>query len=177
MNKKTFNIDNISFDIYSDNSVFGDGTHESTQYMLKFLQKYLIKDKSMMDIGTGTGILSVFAAKNGAKNILAIDISTPSLEWARKNFKRNNVNVEVEVNNLTEYIDEKFDIICANLPPAEQVENLKTVAKNLNKNGILIISWFNILKIENYSKDFKIVEHIEGAEYDGYVLTKINKEE
>ena len=170
MNKKTFNINNIIFDIYSDSTVFGDGSHESTNSVLELLSKQNLKDKKVMDIGTGTGIQSVFAKLSGAEHVMAIDIFASSLEWARKNFKRNNVEVEVEINNLTQYIDDKFDIVIANLPPAEQCENLKDIKKNLNDGGILIISWKNIIPLKDWNRDFEVVEHIEGKEYDAYVL-------
>ena len=173
MDKTTFNINNITFDIYSDSSVFGDGSHHSTQNVLALMSKQDFKDKTVMDIGTGTGILSVFSKLSGAKHVLAIDLFASSLEWARKNFKRNDVEVEVEINNLTEYMDEKVDIIMANLPPAEQCENLKTVAKNLNEDGILIISWLNRIPLKDWNKDFEVVENIEGEDYDGYILRKL----
>ena len=172
MEKTTFNINNIEFDIYSDSSVFGDGTHESTQWMLDLMSNYDFKDKSLIDIGTGTGILSVFAKMSGASHVLALDMSATALEWCRKNAKRNNVEIDAEINNLTEYIDEKADVILANLPPAEQCENLKSVAKNLNDDGILVVSWLNIIPLKDFNKDFEIVKHIEGKEYDAYVLKK-----
>lgn len=170
MNKNTFNVNDITFDIYSDSSVFGDGTHETTNFMLELMRKHELKDKNVIDIGTGTGVLSVFASLSGAKRVLALDASATAIEWARKNFKRNSVEVDVEVNNLTEYIDEKADIIVANLPPAEQVENLKSVKKNLNEDGVLIISWLKNLAFKQFVRGFKVIEHIEGIEYDAYVL-------
>lgn len=172
MNKNNFIINSIEFTIYSDSNVFGDGTHESTKAVLELLSRCEIKDKNVIDIGTGTGVQSVFASLSGANHVLALDISASSLEWARKNFKRNNVNVDTEINNLTEYIDDKADIILANLPPAEQVENLKTIEKNLNEDGILIISWLNILPLERHAFNFEVIDHIEGLEYDAYILKK-----
>lgn len=172
MKKTTFNINNLTFDIYSDETVFGDGTHHSTKNVLDLLSKQDFKNKSVFDIGTGTGILSVFAKLSGADRVFAVDLFASSLEWARKNFKRNNIEVETEINDLTNYIDDKFDIIMANLPCAEQCENLKTVAKNLNDDGILIISWKNLVPLKDFNKDFEIVDHIEGPDYDAYTLKK-----
>jgi ribosomal protein L11 methyltransferase len=177
MEKKTLKVNEIAFDIYSDAYVFGDGTHESTQFMLDLMAKCDFKDKSVIDVGTGTGILSVFAKLSGASHVLALDMSAPSLEWCRKNAKRNNVEVDLEINNLTQYIDDKADIILANLPPAEQCENIKTIKKNLNNDGMLIISWRNIIPLEDFNKDFKVIEHIEGKEYDAYILKLIESEE
>lgn len=172
MNKHDIKINNITFSVYKDKKVWGDGEHESTKYMMQFISKYGVKDKSVIDIGTGTGILSVLCGKLGASHILALDLDTHSLEWARKNFKRNDVEVEVEVNNLTDYIDDKADVILANLPGVVQVENVKTVAKNLNEDGLFIMSWWNKLKFEDYVRGFEVIEHIAGNDYDGYVLKK-----
>lgn len=172
MDKYDFNINNIQFSIFKDEKAWGDGEHESTRFMMKLIEKYGVEDKSIIDIGTGTGILSVLCGKLGASHILALDIDTHSLEWARKNFKRNEVKVDVEVNNLTDYIDDKADVILANLPGPIQVENVKTVGKNLNDDGLFIMSWWNKLKFEDYVRNFEVIDHIEGKDYDGYVLRK-----
>ena len=103
---------------------------------------------------------------------LAVDLFASALEWARKNFKRNHVDIEVEINDLTRDMDGTFDVIVANLPPAPQCENLRNVVKNLNDDGILIISWYNVIPLKDFNKHFEIVEHIEGREYDVYVLKK-----
>lgn len=170
MDKYDITVNDISFSIFKDNGAWGDGNHESTKFVMDFIYKYGVKDKSVIDVGTGTGILSVLCALLGASSILAIDIDTHSLEWARKNFKRNNVNVEVEVNNLTEHLDDKADVVLANLPGQVQVENMKDITKNLNKGGLLIISWWNKLKFENYVKGFEVVDYSKGNDYDAYVL-------
>lgn len=172
MEKHDLKINEIEFTIFKDDKVWGDGEHESTKSMMDLICKYGVKDKSVLDVGTGTGILSVLCGKLGASHILALDIDTHALEWARKNIKRNEVNVDVEVNCLTEYIDDKADVILANLPAPDQVENVKTVAKNLNDDGLLIMTWWNKLDFEHYVRGFKIVEHIEGEEWDAYVLKK-----
>lgn len=170
MEKIDIKIDDIEYAIFKDGNVWGDGTHETTKNMLDLIVKYGVKDKTVIDVGTGTGILSILCAKLGAKSILALDIDMDSVEWARKNFKRNNVDVEVEINDITRYIDEKADVVLANLPAIVQVENVKIVKNNLKDDGILIISWLNKLKFENYVKGFEVVEHILGKEFDAYVL-------
>lgn len=172
MEKYELNIDGTEFFIFKDRLAWGDGQHESTGFMLDLISKYGVKDKTVIDVGTGTGILSVLCGKLGASHILALDIDTHSLEWARKNFKRNGVEVEAEVNDLTNHLDDKADVILANLPGPVQVENLKNVGKNLNDDGLLIASWWNKLRFEDYVRGFKVVEHIKGEDYDAYVLKK-----
>lgn len=170
MEKYDIKVNNIEFSIFKDDKVWGDGNHESTQALMQLISKYGVKDKTVIDIGTGTGILSVLCGKLGASHILALDIDTHAIEWARKNFKRNNVEADVEVNDMTNYIDEKADIVLSNLPTTYQVENVKSVAKNMNDDSLFIMSWWNKLKFEDYVRGFEVVEHIEGNEWDAYVL-------
>lgn len=172
MEKITFNKNGIEFDIYTADNVWYDLEHESTEQHINSIFKYGVKDKSVIDIGTGTGLLSVLCAKLGANHILALDLDTHALEWARKNFKRNKVGVDVEVNDLTRFIDDKADVILANLPGPVQVENVKTVGNNMHEDSILILTWWNTLPFERYVMGFEIIEHIEGEDYDGYVLKK-----
>ena len=172
MEKHDLKINDIEFTIFKDAGVWGDGTHESTKSIMDLICKYGVEGKTVIDIGTGTGILSVLCGRLGASHILAIDLSTHALEYARKNFKQNEVAADVEVDNLTDYIDDKADVILANLPDIAQVENVKTIAKNMHDNGLLIISWRKLLDFNDLVRGFEVIEHIEGEEWDAYVLKK-----
>lgn len=174
MNKTPFNINGIEFTVYSNDTVFGDGSHESTATLLDLMAKCDFKGKKVLDIGTGTGILSIFACLSGAKQVLALDLSPAAMEFARKNFKVNGVSVDLELNDLTQDIEGTFDIILANLPAPEQVENMKTIEHYLSENGILLISWINHLSLERHAPRFDVLHHITNTEYDAYMLkTKI----
>ena len=172
MEKKEINCKEKRFTIYKDNKVFGDGEHESTKFMLDAIERYGVKDKTVIDVGTGTGILSIFAKLSGASHILALDIDAHSLEYARKNFKRNNVDVDVEINDLVRCLDDKADVVLANLPGPLQTENIKLVDKNLNDGGLFICTWWNKIPFEDFTfyLNWEVVEHFEGEDYDGYVL-------
>ena len=172
MEKHDIQIGDISFSIFKDNDVFGDGMHETTKFMMDLISKYGVKGKTVIDVGTGTGILSVLCGKLGAKEILAVDLDTHALEYARKNLKYNEVNADVEVNCLADHIDDTFDVILANLSAPIQVENVKTIAKNMTDDGLFIMSWWNKLKFEDYVRGFEVIDHVVGEEYDGYVLRK-----
>ena len=172
MEKIDFKINDLEFSIFKDDRVWGDGKHETTRFMIELICKHGVKDKTVIDIGTGTGILSVVCGKLGAAEILALDSDTHSLEWARKNFKRNKVDVDVEVGDLTRYINDKADVILANLPGPMQLENLRLVNHNLEDEGVLIITWEKVWKFEDFVTGFEVVDHIEGKDYDGYVLKK-----
>lgn len=180
LNEKEHQIfinDDLNFTMHTNNRAWGDGKHETTLFMIKFIQKYGVKNKTVIDIGTGAGILSILCNKLEAKHILAIDNDYYAIEMAQKNFENNDVkNVTIKINDLTRFIDEKADIILANLGFPNQIDNLRIIKKNLNKDSFLIISWLKEMPFYLHNKDFEIVDHEEGVEYDAYVL-KLKEEE
>lgn len=153
-------------------NVFGDGNHETTQLVLDLLYKHEPKNKDVLDIGTGTGIQSIFAKKWGAANVLAVDIEYTAIFTARANFKRNDVEVKSRLNILNEDLDFKADIIVANLPAHALREFLPVATDSMKSNAILICSWpkqFNLIN-ECDLTHYIIADKLEGLEYDGYVF-------
>ena len=102
------------------NMAFGTGTHETTQLCLKAIDEYFNTEMNFLDVGTGTGILAIAAAKilsaRARRKILAIDIDPDSIAIARENADRNGVanNIEFRCGELTKDIS-FFDFVCANL--------------------------------------------------------------
>ena len=172
MHTYNLNINGTEFTIERDKIAWGDGEHHSTAYMLEAISRHGVKDKNVLDIGTGTGILSVLCSKLGAKDILAVDIDPHVLDVAAHNFKNNGVEAEVKINNLTHGITEQYDVVLANLHWMVQFENVKTVADVVKDGGLLIMTWKNFTKFEDHVKGFEIIEHVAGEDYDGYVLRK-----
>ncbi|HNW87079.1 MAG TPA: 50S ribosomal protein L11 methyltransferase [Candidatus Limiplasma sp.] len=76
---------------------FGTGTHETTYMCMELLEKYLQTGMRVMDVGTGSGILAIAAAKLGAENILAVDIDPDAVRVATENVKHNRVEPQVRV--------------------------------------------------------------------------------
>ncbi len=98
------------------NMAFGTGTHETTQLCLQAICDHYQVGQSFLDVGTGTGILAIAAAKLGGQNIVACDTDSDSVEIARENSIVNGVAdniefVEGSINDQTPI----FDLICANL--------------------------------------------------------------
>jgi ribosomal protein L11 methyltransferase len=93
---------------------FGTGLHPTTQMVLKLLPEYISKGDTVLDIGTGTGILSIAAAKLGASKVIGIDIDERAVEECKDNSWENEVNVEC-VKGQPKDIKEKFDVVLANL--------------------------------------------------------------
>ncbi|AMM41508.1 Ribosomal L11 methyltransferase [Candidatus Desulfofervidus auxilii] len=96
---------------------FGTGTHETTQLCLKKMLALYPKEKpqSLLDVGTGTGILAILGAKMGIKDIMAIDTDPVAIEAAKENVKLNNIrNIQILLRSL-EKIEKSFDWVVANL--------------------------------------------------------------
>ncbi len=97
------------------NMAFGTGTHDTTKLCLAAIGEHYRPEWSMLDIGTGTGILSIAAAKLGGIDILACDTDEPSVAIARDNAEQNGVDtIEFFDGSLTDDIP-VHDMICANL--------------------------------------------------------------
>lgn len=96
---------------------FGTGTHPTTVMCLQALEKYVKKDDVIIDVGTGSGVLSIGAAMLGAKNIIALDLDEVAVKAATENVKLNHVEnvVTVEHSNLLDKVDSNADVIVANI--------------------------------------------------------------
>ena len=111
---------------------FGTGTHQTTQLCMKAIEKYLKKDNSMADIGTGSGILAICAKKFGASSVYGCDNDDTVIDVCKENAEINNVNdIEFEL-NTADKLTEKYDFICANILHnvlAEIMGDLKNIMK------------------------------------------------
>ncbi|MBE6058658.1 MAG: 50S ribosomal protein L11 methyltransferase [Clostridium sulfidigenes] len=95
---------------------FGTGTHETTRMCIKALEKKVKKDTTVFDIGTGSGILSIAAAKLGAKHVVGVDLDPVAVESAKKNLEFNKVNnMEILYGDLMEVVEGKANIVVANI--------------------------------------------------------------
>ncbi len=97
---------------------FGDLSHPTTKLMLNFL-KPLVKDKIVIDIGSGSGILSIAAALLGAKEVYAFEIDEDAILHSRENFKLNNLDIHLNKE------PPKVDLVLINMISSEQRIALK----------------------------------------------------
>jgi len=136
--------DKIPYDIViSPKMSFGTGHHQTTYLMLDCLLDLELKGKSVLDVGTGTGVLAILAGMKGAAPITAIDIDPWAFENSRENALRNaQEGIEVLEGEVTLLIDRNYDIILANINKNVLLGDLKTYAGVLKENGILLLSGF-----------------------------------
>lgn len=118
---------------------FGTGTHQTTQLCMKAIEKYMIKNAKMADIGMGSGILAICAYKFGAKNVYGCDNDPTVIDVAKENAIKNNAVCTFEL-NTADKINEKFDFICANILHnvlAEIMGDLKSIMEDA---AIMVLS-------------------------------------
>ncbi len=121
---------------------FGTGSHETTKLCMLALEKYVKKNDVVVDVGCGSGILSVLAAKLNSKKVVAVDIDEMAVEVCKKSLNINGVLDKVEVfkGDLAEKIDLKADVIVANIFAHIIKRLIPDTKRLLNKDGIFISS-------------------------------------
>jgi len=160
---------------------FGTGEHSTTKLCLRALERYVKPEDKVLDLGTGSGILSIVSAKLGASYTLALDIDEEAINNAKENIIKNKLQKMVDLRLGT--IDNKvpvgyFNLIVANLTKTQIIELFDSMSRVLKKEGILILSGIQMEekgKIEEYfcSKNILLKETLSDKEWVGYVIQKI----
>ena len=131
---------------------FGTGHHETTHMMMQHILKNDFTNKSVLDMGCGTGVLAILAEMKGASKIDAIDIDNWCNINSLENVERNNCkNITVYEGDAKLLVGKRYDIIIANINRNILLQDLKQYADCLSDNGILFLSGF-------YENDIKIIE-------------------
>lgn len=146
-------FDNFNFDIIIDPYLaFGTASHETTQLIIKQMLEMDFSNKSVLDMGCGTGVLSILAAKLNAKDITAIDIDKFSYENTIHNAELNNIkNINVRLGDASLLHDMNFDIILANINRNILLRDMHYYCNVLKNKGLILFSGFFI-------DDEKIIE-------------------
>jgi ribosomal protein L11 methyltransferase len=134
---------------------FGTGHHQTTYLMIKNQLEIDHNNKRVMDAGCGTAILSIMAAKRGAKEVEAFDIDEWSVINGKENIEINNCNnINLQRGKITAVtLTGKFNIILANINKNVLLEEMKTYASYLHPKGLLLLSGFYTSDIPDLLKE------------------------
>ena len=154
---------------------FGTGHHETTHMMLQFLLKNDLTDKTVLDMGCGTGVLAILAEKEGAAAVDAIDVDNWCYLNAQENVVRNDAHkVQVYEGDASLLSGKRYDVIIANINRNILLEDIPIYANCLNEGGILFLSGFykdDIPKIQERCEEFSL-KFIENLEKNLWVAVK-----
>lgn len=161
---------------------FGTGTHETTRLCMELLEKYIRPGDSFLDMGCGSGILSVAALLLGAKNAVGVDIDSLAVKTAVENAKLNSKEKDFQgiCGNLTEKVSGRFNVIAANIV-ADIVIKLSTDApKYMYEDTVYIISGIIDTREEDVLAEilnrFEIIERKEDRGWVAMALKLKNNE-
>lgn len=157
---------------------FGTGVHATTQLMLKLLVKYIGSPTRILDMGTGTGILAIAAARLCSARVLAFDNDLIATATAKQNCINNQVSNRIDLfcGTIDGIKDIVFDLILANINRSIIIESLSKIFRCLNESGLAIFSGILIDEekqliqaIKNF--DWKIIEIAHQREWSGFVVS------
>ncbi len=119
---------------------FGTGSHETTQLCLELIEK--VAPDELLDVGTGSGILAIAAAKMGAQNITAVDIDPDAVRTAKENVRLNGLEgvIKVREGDLIKGINQKFSCVAVNILADVIIFLLPALPACLKKGGVAILS-------------------------------------
>lgn len=121
---------------------FGTGEHQTTKLMLQLLERYIKSDTKILDVGSGTGILSIAAAKLGAAKVIAVDND----EWCYENGIENvNINdvgeiVEVKIGEIASINESDFDLVIANINKHILIDIAPALIGKVKRGGLILLS-------------------------------------
>ncbi len=158
---------------------FGTGQHESTAIALKLLDGMRLKDKTVLDIGTGSGILGIAAIKGGAMHAVMLDYDPAAIENAKENVRLNGVDDKSTLmveDVIANDIAGAYNIVLANLTAdiliaiANKIATVATKGSRVIVSGILSTRWADV-SIVYRNLGFKVAKTSSIGEWTGAVLT------
>ncbi|MFO7880945.1 MAG: 50S ribosomal protein L11 methyltransferase [Kosmotogaceae bacterium] len=156
---------------------FGTGLHETTKICAEFIHEFLQKNDRVLDIGTGTGILSVLAMQFGAGYALAVDNDELALSKCKETAWINNVKIDIAYSDFLSGIDsnQTFDLVVSNMIADPLLSYYKNVVTLMKEKSLFIIS--GILKNQQHlfmrsDTPYRIIKTKEKDEWTGFALKK-----
>ena len=128
--------------LIDSNMAFGTGEHETTSMVIELMQDYVQNAKTVIDVGTGSGILGISAAKLGAQKVIMTDIDYVAVKSAQHNCELNGTadKCEVSLSNLLDDKNIKGELVLANITADVLLILSERVTKNVEDKGVMVMS-------------------------------------
>lgn len=158
---------------------FGTGSHATTSQAMELTEKYLKSGDKVIDIGTGSGIISIQAAKLGASSIKAYDYDAVAVKTAERNIEDNNLAdiITVKQNDLLNGVEGKANLIVANIVADVIIRLIPQLDFSLMKDGTVILSGIiekRLKDIEDSLQEYNF-EIVEEREKEGWYALAVRR--
>jgi ribosomal protein L11 methyltransferase len=157
---------------------FGTGHHATTAQVIKSMQLYNFKNKKVLDLGSGTAILAIYAEMLGANEVLAIDNDEWCFENAQENIALNHTkHVEPKLGNLEDILEEQYDVVLANIHKNYHLEHIVDYDKILKNGAYILLSGFyenDAQEILNKALEYNLIANYYTAQ-DNWVCMVLQK--
>jgi ribosomal protein L11 methyltransferase len=161
---------------------FGTGEHQSTKLVLRLLEKYVKKGMKVLDVGSGTGILSIAAVKLGATSTVAIDFDEICLDNCKENCVLNGVenSIEILAGEIDIVQENNFDLVLANIHKNVLIDISEKIKSRLRENGKVILAGLlesdkKDIVTKYHSLGFRIIQIEQMDEWIAIVFTWVKE--
>jgi ribosomal protein L11 methyltransferase len=151
---------------------FGTGEHQTTKLMLKLIEKYLKQRMKILDVGSGTAVLSIAAVKLGAELAIAIDNDELCLVNGNENCRINSIEnkIDIRTGEINDIGERDFDLVFANIQKNVLVEIADQIKYRLKKDGLVFLSGLLDCDerdiVEHYTKiEFQLIDKLQLDEW------------
>ncbi len=170
-------------------TAFGTGSHETTQLVIKQMEKHINNDTLLLDVGTGSGILSVIGLKLGAVHVIGTDLDENAIIATRENMEANNIGPDmyeviegniIDDKKIQDYVGyEKYDVVTANILADIIIPLLGEIAVHMKKNAVIITSGIIDMKEQAVmdafaaNESFEVIETTHQGEWVSITARKV----
>lgn len=157
---------------------FGTGYHPTTRIVIRLLEKHILGGETVLDVGTGTGVLAIAAVKLGARYAFGVDADEWSYENAKENIEKNELPDKIDIaHGSLEAVDGKFDVVLANITKADICSLLPHLLQHARDRSIFLFSGIPKddkieMEEEFYLYGLSVIDKLEEDEWIGFAVQR-----